>query len=77
LQNKVAFQWCDLSIYKWMNNACMPFKIVDAFYYQRVIEAIKTMGPGYKRLSFHTLRDYYLTKTDDEMKIYVESYQET
>jgi len=55
----------------------MPFKIVDALYYQRVIEAVKTMGPGYKRLCFHTLRGYYLAKTDDEMKIYVESYQET
>lgn len=55
----------------------MPFKIVDALYYQRVIEAVKTMGPGYKRLCFHTLRGYYLAKTDDEMKIFVESYQET
>ena len=35
------------------------------------------MSPSYKGPNFHVLHGYYLTKTIDEMKIYVESYRET
>jgi hypothetical protein len=34
------------------------------------------MGPGYKGLNLHDIRGYYLAKTVDKVKIYVESYQE-
>jgi len=45
-------------------------------YYQHAINAVTTMGPGYKGPNLHAIRGYYLAKMVDEVKNYVESYQE-
>eukprot|EP00258_Populus_trichocarpa_P043485 XP_024459504.1 uncharacterized protein LOC112327975 [Populus trichocarpa] len=44
---------------------------------QSSANGITVMGPGYKGPNFHALRGYYLAKAVDEVKIFVESYQET
>jgi hypothetical protein len=40
------------------------------------MNVITTMSHGFKRPNFY-IRGYYLAKTSDEVKLYVESYQET
>ena len=76
LKNKEAIERCDLSIAKWMIDACVPFNAINSMYYQHAINAATTMCPGYKAPTLHAIRGYYLAKTVDEVKIYVETYQE-
>jgi len=57
-----------------MIDACVPFNVVNSVYYQHAIDAVTTMGPGYKGQNLHAIRGYYLAKTVDEVKIYMESY---
>jgi len=59
-----------------MIDVCVTFNVVNSVYYQHAIDVVTTMGPGYKRPNLHVIRGYYLVKVVDEMKIYVESYQE-
>ncbi|XP_073114865.1 uncharacterized protein [Elaeis guineensis] len=42
-----------------------------------MIDAIASMGPGYKAPNFHSVRGYLLTKNVDEVKKYVESFRAT
>ncbi|XP_061958962.1 uncharacterized protein LOC133680161 [Populus nigra] len=75
-QRKEAVERCDLALAKWMFDACVPFNAVNSVYYQHAIDAVTTMGPGYKGPNLHAIRGYYLAKAVDEVKIYVESYRE-
>nr|XP_010911737.1 uncharacterized protein LOC105037815 [Elaeis guineensis] len=77
LQNKEAVERCDLAVAKWMIDACVPFNAVNSKYYQCMIDAIASMGPGYKAPNFHSVRGYLLTKNVDEVKKYVESFRAT
>jgi len=73
-QRKEAVERCDLALAKWMIDACVPFNAVNSVYYQHAIDAVTTMGPGYKGPNLHAIRGYYLVKAVDEVKIYVETY---
>eukprot|EP00258_Populus_trichocarpa_P041069 XP_024457088.1 uncharacterized protein LOC112327550 [Populus trichocarpa] len=75
-QRKKAVERCDLALAKWMIDACVPFNVVNSVYYQHAIDAVTTMGPGYKGPNLHAIRGYYLAKAVDEVKIYVETYRE-
>jgi hypothetical protein len=59
-----------------MIDAYVSFNVTNFVYYQYAIDGMTTIGPGYKGPIFHALR-YYLAKTVDEVKIFVESYRET
>jgi hypothetical protein len=54
----------------------VPFNAVNSVYYQHVIDVVTVMSSSYKRPNLHAIRGYYLVKTIDEVKIYVESYRE-
>nr|XP_034903226.1 uncharacterized protein LOC118040408 [Populus alba] len=76
-QRKEAVERCDLALAKWMFDACVPFNAVNSVYYQHAIDAVTTMGPGYKGPNLHAIRGYYLAKAVDEVKIYVENVSKT
>ncbi|XP_052305043.1 uncharacterized protein LOC112325050 [Populus trichocarpa] len=75
-QRKEAVERCDLALAKWMIDTCVPFNAVNSVYYQHVIDVVTVMSSSYKRPNLHAIRGYYLVKTIDEVKIYVESYRE-
>ena len=75
-QRKEAVERCDLALAKWMIDARMPFNVVNSVYYQHAIDVVTVIGSSYKRPNLHDIRGYYLAKTVDEVKIYVESYRE-
>ncbi|XP_022871119.1 uncharacterized protein LOC111390332 [Olea europaea var. sylvestris] len=77
LQSKEAIEKCDLTLSKWMIDSCIPFNAVHSVYYQQSIDAIASMGPGYKGPNFHSLRGYLLAKNVKEVQNYVESYRST
>nr|XP_034924027.1 uncharacterized protein LOC118056041 [Populus alba] len=43
---------------------------------KHAIDVVTAMGPGYKGPNLLAIRGYYLAKTVDEVKIYVETYRE-
>ncbi|XP_031374203.1 uncharacterized protein LOC116188886 [Punica granatum] len=75
LQSKEVTEKCDLAISKWMLATSIPFNTVNSPYYQQAIDAIASMGAGYKGPSFHDLRGYLLTKNVEEVRKYVDSYR--
>ena len=75
-QRKEAVEQCDLALTKWMIDACVTFNADNSVYYQHAINVVTAMGLGYKGPNVHVIHDYYLTKTVDEVKIYVETYRE-
>ncbi|XP_031392355.1 uncharacterized protein LOC116204424 [Punica granatum] len=75
LQSKEVNEKCDLAISKWMLATGIPFNTVNSPYYQQAIDAITSMGAGYKGPGFHDLRGYLLTKNVEEVRKYVDSYR--
>ena len=65
------------SCYDKMDDWCKStINVINLVYYQHAMNVITTMSHGFKRPNFY-IRGYYLAKTSDEVKLYVESYQET
>ncbi|XP_061347945.1 uncharacterized protein LOC133293390 [Gastrolobium bilobum] len=66
---------CDLAISKWMIDAGVPFNAVNSSYYQPMIDAICSMGSGYKGPNFYRVRGHLLNKWVGEVNKLVESYR--
>ncbi|XP_061359929.1 uncharacterized protein LOC133303974 [Gastrolobium bilobum] len=66
---------CDLAISKWMIDAGVPFNAVNSLYYQPMIYAICSMGPGYKGPNFYKVRGHLLNKWVGEVNKLVKSYR--
>ena len=58
-----------------MIDACIAFNTVNSKYYQQMIDAIASMGPGnYKGPGFYALCGYLLANNVEEVKNFVDSY---
>jgi len=75
-KRKEAVERYNLPLAKWMIDVCVSFNVVNFMYYQHAIDDVTAIGLGYKGPNLHAIRGYYLAKTVDEVKIYVESYRE-
>jgi len=75
LQSQEARERCDLAISKWIIDASVPFNAVNSAYYQHMIDAIASMGAGYKGPSAYNLRVNLLKKNVEEVKLYVNSFR--
>ena len=75
-KRKEAVERYDLPLAKWMIDVYVSFNVVNFVYYQHAIDDVTAIGLGYKGPNLHAIRGYYLAKTVDEVKIYVESYRE-
>ncbi|XP_057429892.1 uncharacterized protein LOC130722998 [Lotus japonicus] len=75
VQSKEVIEKCDIAIAKWMFDAPVPFNAVNLAYYQPMIDAICSMGPGYKAPNMQRVRGFLLSKWVDEVKKLVESYR--
>ncbi|KAJ9169761.1 hypothetical protein P3X46_017916 [Hevea brasiliensis] len=72
LQSKGAIEKCDMAISRRMIDACIPFNSVNSKYYQPMIDAIASMGAGYKGPNFYNLRSHLLSKNVEEVKKYID-----
>ncbi|XP_038713411.1 uncharacterized protein LOC120007282 [Tripterygium wilfordii] len=75
LQTKEAKEKTDLAMSKWLIDACLPFNAVNSKFYQHAIDAIASMGAGYKGPSFHDMRGHLLTKNVAEVRNFVENFR--
>jgi len=76
LQSKKVIERCDLATSKWMIDASVPFNAVNSSYFQLMIDAICSIGPGYKGPNFYKVHGYLLNKWVEDTKKLVESYRE-
>ncbi|XP_078150193.1 uncharacterized protein LOC144545498 [Carex rostrata] len=75
LQSKEVKEKVDLSVSKWMVDAGVPFNASNSKYYQPMLDAIASFGPGYRGPNFHDLRGYLLEKNTEEVKKFVEGFR--
>ncbi|XP_054801457.1 uncharacterized protein LOC129305454 [Prosopis cineraria] len=61
---KEALHRADLAVVRWLYDCCIPMNAVNSVYYQPMIDAISTIGPGYKGPTYHAVR----TKLLQDMK---------
>ncbi|KAL4374287.1 hypothetical protein AHAS_Ahas05G0166700 [Arachis hypogaea] len=75
LQSKEIMEKCDIAIAKWMVDASVPFNAVNSAYYQPMIDAIASMGAGYKRPSYPRVRGYLLSKLVEDVRKMIDGYR--
>ena len=44
-----------MAIARFLYDNCIPFNVVNSVYYQKMIDAVATAGPGYKGPSYHVV----------------------
>ncbi|XVF12498.1 hypothetical protein REPUB_Repub08aG0124100 [Reevesia pubescens] len=59
-----------------MIDASVPFNAVNSVYFQPMIDAVASIGAGYKAPNFHAVRGYLLAKNVEETRKFVNSYCE-
>ncbi|XP_038713464.1 uncharacterized protein LOC120007338 [Tripterygium wilfordii] len=74
LQSQEAKEKVDLAIAKWMIDASIPFNATNSKLYQPMIDAIASIGPGYKGPSIHAVRGKLLGKSVEEVKMFVKNF---
>ncbi|XVE98465.1 hypothetical protein REPUB_Repub03eG0109000 [Reevesia pubescens] len=60
-----------------MIDASVPFNAVNSVYFQPMINAVASIGAGYKAPNFYVVRGYLLAKNVEETRKFVSSYRET
>jgi hypothetical protein len=77
LQSQEALERVDLIINKWFLDASIPFNATTSRYYQPMIDAIASIGSGYKGPSMYRMRGPLLTKNVEATKMFAESYRKS
>ena len=57
-----------------MVDAGVPFNASNSKYYQPMLDAIASFGPGYRGPNFHDLRGYLLEKNIEKVQKFVEGF---
>ncbi|KAL4396541.1 hypothetical protein AHAS_Ahas01G0102200 [Arachis hypogaea] len=76
LQSKEIVEKCDIAIAKWMMDASVPFNAVNSAYYQPMIDAIASMGAGYKGPNYPRVREHLLSKLVEDVRKIIDGYRE-
>ncbi|XP_057761024.1 uncharacterized protein LOC130981445 [Arachis stenosperma] len=76
LQSKKIVEKCDIAIAKWMMDAFVPFNAINSAYYQPMIDAIASMGAGYKGLNYPRVCGYLLSKLVEDVRKIIDGYRE-
>ncbi|KAK9984383.1 hypothetical protein SO802_033908 [Lithocarpus litseifolius] len=72
-QSKENVRQADMAIARWMYDNCISFNAVNSVYYQRMIDAVAAVGPGYKSPSYHAVRVPLLRDQKKEVQLLVDS----
>ena len=75
LATKEAKKRVDMAIARFMYNACIPLNAVNSNYYQPMLNAIASIGPGYMGPNYHALQVPLLKEAKREVQMIVDSYR--
>ncbi|XP_050259781.1 uncharacterized protein LOC126704828 [Quercus robur] len=54
-QSKERVRRADMAIVRFLYDNCITFNVVNSVYYQKMIDAVAAVGPGYKGPSYHAI----------------------
>ena len=72
-QSKERVRQANMVITRFLYDNCIPFNVVNSVYYQKIIDVIATVGPGYKGPSYHAVQVPLLRDQKKEVQLLVES----
>jgi hypothetical protein len=75
IQSKERVENCDLAIAKWFLDASIPFNAANSPYFQPAVDALCSIGAGYKVPTMHALRGNLLNKWVDDVKKQIDQYR--
>ncbi|KAF0895482.1 hypothetical protein E2562_013580 [Oryza meyeriana var. granulata] len=75
LQSQKLKDKVDLLVNKWFIDASIPFNGTNSKYYQPMIDAIPSYGPGYKGSTSYEHRGPLLVRNAEETKNFVQGYR--
>jgi hypothetical protein len=75
IQSKERVEKCDLAIAKWFLDASIPFNAANSPYFQPAVDALCSIGAGYKVPTMHALRGNLLNKWVDDVKKQIDEYR--
>ncbi|XP_065622878.1 uncharacterized protein LOC136064720 [Quercus suber] len=65
----------DMSVARWMYDACIPINAVNSSYYQPMFNVVASYSPGYGGPNYHALRVPLLRDAKREVQLIVDSHQ--
>nr|DAD25006.1 TPA_asm: hypothetical protein HUJ06_026470 [Nelumbo nucifera] len=74
LASKAAINHVDHAIMKWLCDACIPLNSLCSRYFQPMLDALVTIGPGYKAPSYHNCRTNLLKDLIQEVQMLLLGY---
>lgn len=77
LQSKERWHQADMAVGKFFYDNCIPMNAANSIYYQEMIDAVASMGLGYKGPSYQSLRVNLLRDAKKEVQLLVDSYRST
>nr|DAD45452.1 TPA_asm: hypothetical protein HUJ06_003682 [Nelumbo nucifera] len=72
LASKGAINHVDHAVMKWLCDACIPLNALRSRYFQPMLDALATIGPGYKTPSYHNSRTNLLKDLVQEVQMSVD-----
>ena len=63
-----------MTIARFMYDACIPLNVVNSSYYQPMLNATASIGPGYRGPNYHALRVPLLKEAKRKVQMIVDSY---
>ncbi|XP_019438850.1 PREDICTED: uncharacterized protein LOC109344540 [Lupinus angustifolius] len=75
IQSKEVIEKCDLAISKWMIDVSVSFNATNSAYYQPMIDALCSMGPGYKGPNYYCVCGHLLNNWVEDVKKLVNDYR--
>ncbi|XP_075663461.1 uncharacterized protein LOC142633069 [Castanea sativa] len=65
----------DMAVARWMYDASILINVVNSSYYQPMLNAIASYGPGYRGPNYHALRVPLLREAKREVQLIVDSHR--
>jgi len=73
MAGKEAVRRVDLAIGRFLYDNCIPMNVANSVYYQEMIDAIASIGSGYKGPTYHALRTNVLLDMKREVTLLVDA----
>ena len=75
LAGKEAIHRADLAVVRWLYDCCIPFNALNSVYFQKMVDAIAAIGPGYKGPTYHAARTRLLQDIKKEVQLLIDSFR--
>ncbi|KAK8933479.1 hypothetical protein KSP39_PZI015493 [Platanthera zijinensis] len=76
LASKEVVHRADIAVARWFFDSCIPINVLNSAFAQKAIDAIASIGPGYKLPSYHIMRINLLRDCKEECRLLIDSYRE-